>query len=223
MITASLCTIPERIESLKLTVNSLIPQVDRLVMIFNEYNPTCLTSYNYRPSNPRIDHVTMSNDMTDANKFFNIENVEGYVIICDDDLQYPPDYVAKMIAGVDKYKCVVSLHGRTMKKPFRDFYHIERNYRCLGTVLNDVEVDICGSGVMAYHTDFFKLKYSDFELPNMADVFVSKIAHQQKVKMMVLQHREGYLKHTNHAETIFRIENDKKFVRQTEILKTFLS
>ena len=217
MITAQLCTIEERQHSFSLTYKSIRPQVDVMVVMLNGFKEKEYV-YDYN-----VQWIFRTNDMTDANKFYHIEDVEGYVVICDDDLLYPPDYVKKMIAGVDKYKCVVSLHGRTYKKPFQDFYHIERNYRCLGTVLKDVEVDICGSGVMAYHTDFLKLKYSDFELPNMADVFVSKIAHQQKVKMMVLAHKEGYLKHTTHAETIFRIENDKKFVRQTEILKTFLN
>ena len=215
MTTAQLCTIPERVDSLRLTVNSLRRQVDLLYVMLNGHYkiPTFLDWGEMELT---------TNEMSDANKFYNIEERTGYVIICDDDIVYPPTYVQDMIKAVDKYKCVVSLHGKKYPRPFKDFYHIERNYRCLGNVDKDAEVDVVGSGVMAYHTDFLKLKYSDFELPNMADVWVSKIAHEQGVKMMVLKHRADYLKHTNHKETIFITENRKKFAKQTEILKTFL-
>lgn len=217
MIIAQLCSIPERVDSLKLTVEGLRSQVDKLVVTLNGYiNPPEFLGYE--------EWRMATNEMADANKFRDVENIgSGYFFSCDDDIIYPPTYVQDMIKAIDKYKCIVCLHGKKYPRPFIDFYHIERNYRCLGNVLQNAEVDVGGSGVMAWHTDHFKFKYSDCKLPNMADIWVSKTAHEQGVKIMVLAHKADYLKHTRFNDTIFIRENKKKFVKQTEILKTFLT
>lgn len=219
MINVQLCSIPSRESSLELTVNSLIGQVDRMRVMLNDYDHVPFFLNDHR----KISVVRMSNEMADCNKAYSIEELEGYVLLVDDDIGFPHTYAQDMKSAIDKYKCIVSLHGRNWRRPFESFYRIEGNYRCLGNVPKDVEVECVGSGVCGWHTDFFKLKYADFKEANMSDIWLSKVAHEQHVKMMVLAHTENYLCHTRHKDTIFEQENRKGFIKQTEILKTFLT
>ena len=121
--------------------------------------------------------------------------MQGFFFSCDDDLIYPDTYVKDMIRGVNKYKCIVTLHGRSfLIKPILSYYQsATHKYRCLDKVNYDVQVDV-GEGVMAFHTDMVKVKYSDFKAPpNMADIWMSKIAHDQNVPIMVLARQRVFI------------------------------
>jgi hypothetical protein len=158
--------------------------------------------------------------MADGAKAYNVEERDGYVLFLDDDIQVPPQYVNMMCDSVDRYRCIVSLHGKWYDpNKFKSFVHIVHNYRCLGNVLKDAVANVVGSGVMCYHTDDFKLKYSDIKSPNMADIWISKVAYEQKVKIMVIAHSENYLKHTRFQDNLFVQEHKKGFGEQTKILK----
>jgi hypothetical protein len=88
--------------------------------------------------------------------------------------------------------------------------------------LEDTKVDVGGDGVMCWHTDFLKVKFSDFKQKNMSQLYFSKLCKEQNVPIMVLAHQAGYLGYMNPAWTIWEEESKNGFVRQTELLKTFL-
>lgn len=214
-ITVQIASIPSRVESLEKTVNSIIDQCTFMQVCLNGYTEVPM----FLRGNRKISAILTSNEMSDGNKAYNVEDKEGYVFFCDDDLIYPKTYCQDMISGIEKYKCIVSLHGKKYPQRFYNFYKIEANYRCLGNVIGDHIVDVVGSGVMAYHTDHFKLKYSDIKSPHMADIWISKAAKEQGVKIMVLSHTSEYLQHTRFNDNLFIQENAKGFAKQTEILK----
>jgi hypothetical protein len=213
----SICiaSIPERQDMLKKTVESLKGQYDNLYVALNNYPeiPSFLKN---------AEVVQLDNSMGDAGKFWFTEHLDGYIFTCDDDLIYPPDYVKYMIKGIVKYKCPVTLHGKTYPRPFKSFGDTMANYRCLDTVDSDGRVDVGGTGVMAWHTADLKIKYSDIQSKNMADCWFAKAAHEQGVRIMCLAHKQGSLLDQRPVETIWIQEKAKGFKEQTEILKSFL-
>ena len=216
-ITAQVASLPERVDTLEKMVNSIVGQVDHLFVALNKYTevPSFLLG------NDKIFYKLLDNSLGDAAKFYDIEYKDGYVFTCDDDLIYPPDYVSYMKSKVDEHKGVVSLLGKVYPRPVTSFRKgYSEIYRCLGTVSGDHAVDIVGTGAMALHTDHIKLKLSDFERPNMADIWLSKIAHEQNVKLMVVSHRAKYVLHRTYD---WRIWTKAGFDRyQTELLNEFL-
>jgi hypothetical protein len=214
MITVQIASIPDREESLRLTVNSLRSQVNNILVGLNGYDhiPDFLNNGEY---------VCLDNSRGDAAKFYDVEYLNGYVFTCDDDLVYPAGYVNYMKRKVDEYKCIVTLHGKHFLPNFSEFWHCAV-YPCLKELVTDVQVHVGGTGVMAFHTDYVKVKYSDFELPNMADIWMAKVAHEQGVRIMCIAHPEHYLKYIKPKTTLWRTEADKLFAKQVEILKTFL-
>jgi hypothetical protein len=216
MKTVMIASIPEREGMLKKTVNSLLPQVDNICVALNNYDhiPEFLWDEVYTKSDNR---------KGDSERYWCVEDVGGYLLTCDDDLIYPANYVNYMIRGVEKYNCACSLHGRSYpNRPIENFQSGFDGYPCLDDVMKDVEVDIGGTGVMCWHTDFLKVRHEDFQSANMADIWFSKLCHEQNVKIMCLNHREGYLKYQYPEDTIWDQENLKGFVEQTKLLKTFL-
>lgn len=207
-----IASIPEREESLKRTVDSIIDQVDHVYLSLNNYTESPF-------NDPKITAVLLDNSRRDCAKFLDIEKRQGYILLLDDDIQVPRTYCADFRCSIDRYKCVCTLHGKNFKRPFQSFIHLKDNYRCLGNVLKDAQVEVGGTGVMGWHSDFLKVKYSDFNEPGMADICMAKACKERGVKIMVLAHTENYLKYTRFGNTLFTAEIKKGFKRQDEILR----
>lgn len=219
MIIAQIASLPERVESLKRTVDSLYKQVNLIQVALNGYDS--VPSFILKDLSIRA--ILTDNKMGDANKFLDIEDRSGYLFTCDDDLIYPSTYCADMIEAVDRYKCIVTLHGHNWNTPFVSYRDIRDNFRCLGNVDKPARVQVGGTGVMAWHSDTFKLHYEDFKSANMADIWVAKVAQEQGVPIMVIPHTENYLIHTSFRNNIYanhrRADGHKT---EEELLKTFL-
>lgn len=127
----------------------------------------------------------------DKMKFNDVDRVEGYYFSCDDDLIYPPDYVQKMIAKLQEYgnRVIVTAMGRIIHHtPMIKYYRSEyiTKYSCLGEVTEDTWVHIPGSGVMVFHTDYFKPEY--FGNGFMADIWVAMEAQRKQVPILCMAH-----------------------------------
>ena len=202
-ITASLATIPSRRASLEKVVRCLLPQVDRLNVYLNE-TPAIPGSEEYLEipdflNDPKIVAVrsqdTAFGDRGDAGKFYWAGDVQGYHVICDDDLHYPRDFVQTLIEGVEKYgrKAVVGFHGAVLTDPFTEYYRSRRVYHFSRSLGSDIPVHILASNSLAYHTDTISVSQDDFRSPNMADIWFGLKAQQDQVPMLCLSHPEGWL------------------------------
>lgn len=190
---ASLASIPPRIENLRKTVASLLPQVDRLNVYLNGYAsvPSFL-------ENPKISVARSQDhgDLGDAGKFYWCEQAVGLQITCDDDIVYPSDYVEVMTRHVERYgrRAIVSLHGSILVQPFLGYFKSRQIRHCNADVETDAFVHVAGTGVAAWHADTIKLRRADFKLPNMGDIWMSVAAKRAAVPLVSVAHRKGWLK-----------------------------
>jgi len=194
-ITATMATFPGREKSLEETVASIIHQVDELHIYMND-----IDTYPFFSGNAKIklyfskDHM---GDLGDAGKFYNCDQIKGYHFTIDDDIIYPPNYVATMIAAIEQYqrKAIVSCHGRMFDKlPVLSYYKgHSAAYSCLRNVNKDVFAHVIGTGVLAYHTDTIQLHLGIFEYTNMADIWFSKYCNDHQVPRVILQHRAKWI------------------------------
>jgi len=219
-VTASLCSIPTRAKDLPVVVQSLQGQVDHLNVFLNGYShvPECLKQPWITVARSQ-DHE----DRSDANKAFWTGRVEGYHLLCDDDLIYPPDYVERLIAGIESRgrRAVVGAHGRILKPVLTNYYRsAAKVHRCLGRVQEDAAVHILGTGALAYHTDTIRLAWSDFPQGDMADIWFGVAAKKQQVPCVVLRHQPGWMRlvREEQTDTIFDRASRADDV-QTRVLK----
>ena len=219
-IIAQIASIPERSQMLKQTVMSLYPQVDELNVMLNNYK-------NYTPywlSKDKINVYHFDNSKGDGVKFYGIEDKDGYVFTCDDDIIYPTDYVHAMTMKLAEYnnRVILTNHGRVMnEKPVRSSYMDRKaSYHCMKTVTEEIQLDIGGTGVMAFYTDYFRPDYNSILFPNMADIWIAKFAKEQGCKILMNPHEEGWLVYQNPDWTIWDQEINNHD-RQTEIYNSF--
>ena len=215
-VVVGIASIPNREQTLKVTINSIYNQVDVIYLSLNGYNVVP----EWIKNKDKIKAEILDNSLGDAAKFLHVNKSDKYFFSMDDDLIYPANYVKYMISGINKYKSIVTLHGRTYPKPFSSFKKWNGNYRCLNAVKNDVEADLGGTGVMAFDVNMFYPNIHIFQYRNMADCFIAKEAFKQGVKIMVLKHKHGYIKQQKVPGSIWHSSNNK--VKETNILKSFL-
>lgn len=221
MITAQLATIPGRVYSVLKTVKSLNDQVDFLNVMCNNYSEheadvieasvsDWQYYHNFKPNG--LVFRKRYNEYGDAEKFYNLDNLDGYIFTCDDDLLYPNDYIKTLIDKIEQYgrKALITCHGRTFpKRMIRSYYRDKlEGYRCLGTVEKDVQVDSGGTGVMAWHSDLWKVEMDWFKKPNMADVFIAVEAIKRNIQIICIEHKEGWIQGTPEGYTYRGIWDD---------------
>jgi hypothetical protein len=127
-----------------------------------------------------------------------------YVSLLDDDLIYPSDYFAYMIQGCERHNAFVSLHGSVLKRGLIQSYYRDRKvYPVMGTVDNDIEVDIASNCGSLFRRDFFPVGYIGewYDLTgkvSMDDIWVNYFCREFNIHRWVLAHEQGYLKHKTH-------------------------
>lgn len=93
MIIANLATYPPRQEFLPTVLDRIVPQVDRINLVLNEY-------VNIPPQMKRYDNVIPilpDHDTKDAGKFYPDASGADYVFFIDDDILYPSDFVSRSV------------------------------------------------------------------------------------------------------------------------------
>ena len=209
-IVATMATFPGREESLMAVIQSILPQVDELRIYANNYKKAPV-NFKHRKLKWLFSRYH-AGDIGDAGKFYATEDIDGYHFTIDDDIIYAPDYVAKMIACIEKYdrKYVVSLHGRTFhKKKMISYYKEASNrYSCFRSVPADTFAHVVGTGVLAYHTDTIRVPFKAFEASNMADIWFSKYCQEHGVHRMIMKHPGEWVKDSclcDHAINIYAL------------------
>jgi hypothetical protein len=216
-----IASLPERINCLKDTIDSLYNQCDKIILGLNNYQ-----SIPEFANKPKIEAYLLNNELGDAAKFIKIDDYTNhYYLSCDDDIIYPSNYVEYMISKTYEYNTPVGLHGAILHQPIQSMYANRTVFHCMQDVNQDIKVDYIGTGVLCYDTSKLKVSINDFKAPNMADIWFGDIMDRNNIKPFVIGHKKEYLKYNqkmvdNKLDTIFdeyvRTRNDKI---QTEVAK----
>ncbi|HMB89982.1 MAG TPA: hypothetical protein VKP65_03990 [Rhodothermales bacterium] len=182
---------PGRQSSLIDTIESLAGQHDRLRIYANGItNTSFLDAYDCE--------VFTGEDLGDAGKFYTVGRLKkGVYVTCDDDLLYPEDFVERLLVGLDVYPgAVVGFHGWDAK-PNSQSYHRDRaiNYHFRQTIEDAHYCHVIGTGCTAFRVGDIKVSLSDFERPNMADLWLSKLCNEQGVPRVVLPHERDWIQY----------------------------
>ncbi len=193
---AGIASIPERIGSLEQVLTRIAPQVDEVHLSLNDYSS--IPPVAARFSNVQAVLRDRSNG-GDAEKFAGVDHWDrGVVVTCDDDVLYPGDYVKTLLRGLEKYKfmAVVGFHGgTTLGWNGSAVAASHKKIRCLGDLKDDdLEVNVLGTGAMAWHTDHVPVWRELFRRPNMADVQFAGHCRRFGIPMVALAHKSLWLR-----------------------------
>ena len=197
IVFAGMATIPERLSILPRVVASLVDQVDILGIYLNGHDAVPNISH------PRIEwessRLTSAGDLGDASKFYWAMIDQGLATVIhmtvDDDIIYPPDYVARLVKGVIDYPdAVVGIHGFRFHQPIASFYRSRHpRFHCTQGLPRDAQVHVLGTGTTAFRGGAINVWPGMFVRPNMADLWLALAAKRQGVRMMCLSRPAGWL------------------------------
>jgi hypothetical protein len=171
MIIAQIATIPERERTLDIAARSLYPQVHLLKVI--------------------------RNSKSDGKKFTGLGNYkpDDIIIVCDDDIEYPPDFVETLLSYL-KPGIVVTVMGKIMKpRPIENYYtDFETCYRTFSEVEELVQVEVPGTCGLAFHRSTCPdLDDTYFKSIN-SDVWMAVYCKEKSIPAYVIPHKADWLK-----------------------------
>lgn len=190
-----MASFPPRERALEEVVKSILPQCDELHIYLNGY--TRVPAFLLQPKIKIYRSQDEIGDLGDVGKFYNCEKWNGYCFTVDDKIIYPSDYTKTMIDAIEKYgrQAVISLHGRLTKPHCSSYYRdFEKSFRCLDAVIESEFAHVLGTGVLAWHSDTFKVKLSAFKTSNMSDVWFSVALQKAGIPGLILKHRARWIK-----------------------------
>lgn len=114
-----------------------------------------------------------------------------YYFSCDDDIIYPPDYVATTISYIEKYKSIISYHGDILIKENIDTYPDLERFHFRSEVKKAKRLDVAGTGLSAFRTDYFNpVDIYDSKYKNMVDQLFSLEAAKANKRIILPPHKK---------------------------------
>ncbi len=204
MIIATLASLSTREALLAKTIETLLPQVDAVCVYLNGYKtvPQCLI-------HPKVLHALLSHEVglrgaegklffwdRDLFKAAPIWRDDDIAIIVDDDIMYPSDYVAKLVAQLDKQpKSIACVHGSSLMTPFERYATSRWVASARGPLASTTRVNIPGTGTMAFRAGSFSVSLREhFPWSHCVDVCVGIQAMRQGVECWAVARPDGWLK-----------------------------
>ncbi|PXY78561.1 MAG: hypothetical protein CXX81_07130 [Methanobacteriota archaeon] len=193
-VTVSMASFPARRERMLRVVERILPQVNQLNIYLNDYEEM--------PPELIDEKITVVlgkdavGDLRDNGKFYFLNEVEpGFHFTIDDDIEYPVDYIQKMILKIEQYgrHALVGIHGVIFDQPIERFFLRRTVYGFQRNQIRDAFVNLIGTGTLGYHTSAIMLELGDFTETGMADVFIAVRAKQQGVPIICIQRPKGWL------------------------------
>jgi hypothetical protein len=199
MISAFTATIPQRVRTLKKSIASILPQVDSIQVVLNNFN--------YLPNFLKRDKITCvfsNNKLEDGSRFKNIQKAKEFVLVFDDDIEYPGDYVSTMrmhhkALAEREYNppVIVAPMGKVLKpRPIAHYYQdIEKNYKTFSEIDDYHLVDVPGACGILWSMQDVKIT-EDIVTPDIhhSDICVAKFAKQNGIQCYVVPHASNWLK-----------------------------
>lgn len=165
-------------------------------MWLNEYSEIPKELLQYKNLDIRLGDPKYN--IKDAGKFAFLDAYyDCYYMTIDDDIEYAPDYVAKMTMNIDRYgrKCIVAYHGHG-KYPKYNRYHY-KYVAFYDTLDQDHLVNVrTGTGVTGFVPSEIKIPILSVErlFKIDTDVSLGVWANNNNVSMICCAHKKGWLK-----------------------------
>lgn len=182
---------PGRLEALLKSINSILPQVDIVRVYFNSY------TLDQIPPLPNKVHpiVIPGLNLTDLGKFYPLSHLKQheYYFTCDDDIQYPPDYIQHTLR-YSNLGAVLTYHGRIInplgnpKSYYRGGHFV---YSYLDPHPVSRELHIPGTGVMMIDTSMADINHVPDHPHCMADLVFANACDSP---IHLVPHSGGWLK-----------------------------
>ncbi len=203
MIIANMATFPPRRNILVDTIERILPQVDRINLCLNEYEDIPIELKKYKKLNAFIP----DDDYKDVGKFIGKFDDEDYVLLIDDDIIYPKDYIEILKNEYLKYShldAIVGLHGVIYADLQDRNQKLRKVFNFTSSLYGPRVVNQLGTG-----TVFLK----GYQMPDLnymkgsqqyVDVRFARYLYENKISLVCIPRQKEWLRELNGGESIWQ-------------------
>lgn len=190
-IVVGIATVEWRRRSLQLVVEALRPQVDAVRVYLNDGEvPDFLAPVECVRAQDAL------GDLGTHGKFYFCEREPSdYYLTCDDDIEYPLDYVERLVSELDRREgeAIVGIHGDVLAPPYKS--QDGRQNFFYGSALEQPQaVHLLGTGTTILCPAKVPVTLDAFRVRNHADIQLAIWAQQRGVPMVAVPRPERWLK-----------------------------
>lgn len=211
MLHIGMASVPQRARIAHAAIESLLAQTFRdfrLRVVCNGY----VGIPSGWPKDSRAEYVLGDNVLGDAAKFDLLrEGGSSLLATVDDDLQYPPDYLERLLHWNQVLPgCMVGVHGSTLKPGFTT-WETDRRLLHFGAPLGKPhQVHFLGTGTSLLRKDWL-LDYDPLPYRNLSDIGVGLHLHRKGISRVAVPRRAHWLREIGRPEAVcFQAENLKR-------------
>ena len=200
-VTICMATFPKRFDQIGTTVQYLLDQTrppDQILIHVNESEtPPVL------PIDDRIKvHLSPDDNLTDIGKIKMVDFAKpGIIVLADDDLHYPRDYVEKMVNHVQKFngQACVGTHGIVfpLNQEITDidgYFSSRRVHHFKHGLSINLPCHALGTGTMAYDSRKVMFDWKQWKHLKMVDLHVSAECQRKGIQMVIVPRRKNWIK-----------------------------
>ena len=187
---------PTRIGTFKRALESVLPQLDSCYVFLDRFSfvPDFLSG------EPKI-KILRSQEVGDyraSAKFLPLQLIEtpSNMILFDDDILYPSDYVARLLNVLAKSSgaAVAGVHGRRFHAPFTNYITGATGFHFARALKANTAVDELGTGTCAFLSTSMDFRIQDWAYTDAVDIQMALEAQKRALPQICIERRSGWLK-----------------------------
>ena len=214
-----MATYPPRRTSMLAVARKIAPQVAALNIVLNEYSGEIeeLRSFD------NILQIIPSQNTKDTGKFYPTVGDADYILLVDDDIDFPEDLVQSMVAelGEKGSQSVVGYHGTIYRRPpfslkpkklrrwarfrpQRDIFDQRKVFAFYQELKETTRVDQLGTGVVLLPAEFYPPFCFIKDAALFVDVRFARWCFEKNIKQYAAKRPAHWLKQIDHDASIYK-------------------
>jgi peptidoglycan/xylan/chitin deacetylase (PgdA/CDA1 family) len=194
-IVAGMATLPSRAATLPAALRSIVHQVDRLYLYLDGHQEVPEAARN----DVRVIPIFSRDEpnLASGGKFLGLirEPERCLYVSTDDDIVYPPDYVARLAGRLSALgsRAIVGVHGVILRRPLASYLRDREVFHFADALYYDRAVNVLGTGTMMFDTAVFRFDVRNLGQLNMTDLNVAVEAARSGLPMICVARMRNFL------------------------------
>ncbi|WP_128003291.1 hypothetical protein [Piscinibacter defluvii] len=195
-----MATFPARAASLRAVVASIAGQLDLLYLYLNEYQQVPAWLGEFGNVRPLLGQGAAGNLSATGKLAFLQHESAGTCFTLDDDILYPPDYVARMVALRERLRGGVALcvHGSVLPDIASWYYERSWLHDSETPLRHATPVNLAGSGTFCFALDEVPLRFEEFLGPVQVDLALSRRLLGAGQPLLAVPREAGWIRFVPH-------------------------
>ncbi len=219
-----MATMPSRSATAPHAIASILRQVDRLWLFLDRFEDVPPYAAHERI---RLVRSQDAGDLRADGKFvlFTLGEESCTFFGVDDDVEYPPDYCARLAAELDRFGDVVmGVHAGLLRTPVSSYRDDLKVLHRRSGQARPEGVDLLGSDSLAFRTSTLRFDVRDWPDVNMVDLSFALEARRGRIPLVMISRAAHWLHalDENQADSIWAgvLREDS---RQTELARELMA